>query len=331
MTPVNRQQWTGRRKKELRRGLNIRMVVILAVSGLLVLFGVIQLISSAVRQQASDQADEEMRALYHTEEGIPTLTPAPSAAPEEAPSPRVTEEPAEVPASAAPANTESPTPSPVLWLEEQGYPGNPGRDVSVRFRSLLKENKDIVGWLAIGSMLDEAVVQRDNEYYMDHNIKKQLDVSGAIFLDAIVSLETRPYAMILYGHNMKTGARFGSLRNFENPGFYRKYPFISFDTLYEEGRYVIFSVGTVSTEESDPHYLDFYGLVSRRVDERRKAIDVLQAVSIHGNTVDVAPDDQVLLLLTCVEKDEERRVVAARRIRENETEKELLAVIGGNP
>ena len=153
---------------------------------------------------------------------------------------------------------------------------------------------------------------------MDHNVRKQPDVSGAIFLDANVSLETRPYALILYGHNMKTGARFGSLRNFENAGFFRDYPFITFDTLYEEGRYVIFSVGIVGTEESDPHYLDFFALKSRRVDERQQAIKVLQDVSIYKNTVDVALDDQILLLVSCVDNDEERRIVAARRIRDGE-------------
>ena len=335
MTPVNRQQWTGRRKKESGRELNRRTVILLVVSGCLVLFGLVRLISSAVQQQTSEKADEDMRALYHTEETIPTLTPVPAAKPEEEPAPQLTEEPtgepAEEPESATPENTETPTPSPVPRLEEQGYPGNPGRIVSVRFQALRKENRDIIGWLTIGSMVDEAVVQRDNVYYMDHNVKKQEDVSGAIFLDGIVSLDTRPYALILYGHNMKNDARFGSLRNFENRSFYQKYPFISFDTMYEEGRYVIFSVGTVSTEENDPHYLDFFALNSRRVDERRKAIDTLQAVSIHSTAVDVALDDQILLLVTCVNKDEERRIVAARRIRDNETEKGLMAQIAGNP
>ncbi len=86
---------------------------------------------------------------------------------------------------------------------------------------------------------------------------------------------------------------------------------------------MIFSVGIVSTEESDPHYLDFFALNSRRVDERGQAIDRLQAVSIYSNTVDVALDDQILLLVTCVGKDEERRIVAARRIRDGEDQRKL--------
>ena len=40
---------------------------------------------------------------------------------------------------------------------------------------------------------------------------------------------------------------------------------------------------------------------------------------------------EILLLVTCEEKDEERRVVAARRIRENETVEALRAAVVQNP
>ena len=80
--------------------------------------------------------------------------------------------PAEAAVSEIPAETAAPTPSPVPRLEEQGYPQNPGRRISARFRPLREKNKDVIGWLQIGKMVDEAVVQRDNEYYMDHNVKE---------------------------------------------------------------------------------------------------------------------------------------------------------------
>ena len=87
-----------------------------------------------------------------------------------------------------------------------------------------------------------------------------------------------------------------------------------------------FSVGIISIEESEPHYLDFFALDSRNVEERRKAIDVLENISIYSNNIDVVPEDQLLIPVTCVKKDEERRVVAARRIRDGESQKELKAL-----
>ena len=133
-------------------------------------------------------------------------------------------------------------------------------------------------------MVDEAVVQRDNSFYMDHNVKGQQDVNGAIFLDAFISLDTRPYALILYGHNMRTGARFGSLRNFDNISFYRKYPFIDFSSIYEEGSYIIFSVGSVSTEENDPNFLDFFGLTYPQGTVTIETVDKLKAFGLNFNT-----------------------------------------------
>ena len=56
---------------------------------------------------------------------------------------------------------------------------------------------------------------------------------------------------------------------------------------------------------------------------RQAAIDVLKQVSVHTCTIDVQPQDQFLLLITCVSKDEERRVVAALRVRDGEDEQEL--------
>ena len=98
------------------------------------------------------------------------------------------------------------------------------------------------------------------------------------FLDSRISMKTRPYAHIIYGHNMKNGAMFGSLRYYENSAFYHNEPFITFDTMYERGRYVIFAVGTVSVEEWGRNYGDFYGLRSVNAAERQAAIDAVIAV-----------------------------------------------------
>ena len=89
---------------------------------------------------------------------------------------------------------------------------------------------------------------------MDHDALGEKNVNGAIFLDAAVTLKSRPYSLVLYGHNMKTGAMFGNLRNYENASFYHKNPFISFDSMYEKGRYVIFAVTNISIEKGQPLY-----------------------------------------------------------------------------
>lgn len=122
---------------------------------------------------------------------------------------------------------------------------------------------------------------------------------------------------------MKSGAMFGSLRNYENSTFYHSDPFINFDAMYESGQYVIFSVGRVCTKESEGNCVDFYALKSSNILDRQEAIDALIASSVHTCAIDVRPEDQLIVLVTCVNNDDERRVVAARRIRDGESQKEL--------
>ena len=306
-----RQRRSSRRRR-VRWG---RLIV--ALLGLVVaIFGLVKLIGYGVDLLSSRRTAEDLREVYYAD---PTFEPIPvTEAPTVTPSPTPEETPA-----VTPTPTATPTSSPIPRLPSIGYPNNPKLTVSSHFKALRKESKYIVGWLTIHRMLDEAVVQRDNVFYMDHDALENQNVNGALFLDSGISLKERPYTYIIYGHNMKSGAMFGSLRNYENSTFYHNDPFITFDTMYETGRYVIFAVGSVSTEEYGRNYVDFYALRSANIPERQAAIDALIAASVHTCNIDVQADDQLLVLVTCVEKDEERRVVVARRVRDGEDEAAL--------
>lgn len=220
------------------------------------------------------------------------------------------------------------TPDPEQPLPKRDYPLNPYLHVAGSFDKLRRQNRDIVGYLSLGELLGEAVVQRDNAYYLRRDYLGYHNVNGAIFLEASCDLEHRPYTLTLYGHNMKTGAMFGCLRNYENLSFYHKNPFISFDTVYEEGRYVIFSVATVSLDPKSERFAEFYALETCPLRKREQIIERLCDLSCHTCAVDVQAGDQLLLLVTCVDDDSERRVVAARRVRDTETEAELLSWVG---
>lgn len=285
-----------------------RALAALLLLGLL-LWGLVRLAGYGLDWLASRHASEELRQVYYSQPAANTPTPLPTAAPA-TPAP-----------TAIPAATLLPTAKP--GLPAMGYPENPKLQISSRFRALRGKSKYIVGWLTIPGLLDEAVAQRNNTYFLTHDALGGKNVNGAVFLDENISLKTRPYTLILYGHNMKTGAMFGGLRNYETASFYHNAPLIAFDTLYEDGRYVVFAVGSVSTEPQGRNFVDFYALTSDDIEKRQAAIDALKAASVYTCTVDAQPDDQLLLLVTCLEKDDSRRVIAARRVREREDEKEL--------
>ena len=283
----------------------------------LFIFGGVKLVGYIGDLISTIAASREIRQVYHSEP-----TPAPAAVTVAPETPAVLPTPTPSPsATPAPAVTNDP------HLKKVSYPGNPNLQINRRFKALRKENRDIVGWLTMSTLLDEPVMQRDETYYMDHDILGKPNVNGALFLDSGISLKTRPYSLVIYGHNMKTGAMFGCLRNYENLAFYHNNPFIAFHSIYEEGEYVIFAAGCVSTEPRTRHYVDFIALNSTDYLERKGVIDTLIAASVHTCFVDVNPEDQLLILVTCTEKDGDRRMLAARRIRDGENEAELKKIV----
>jgi len=271
------------------------------------------LLDYAIDYFRAKKAANDLREIYYAATDTPAPTVHVTATPQS-----VTAMPVTTPVPAITPIPQDPSLLPTVY-----YPGNASARVSSRFSTLQRQNKDIIGWLRIDEMLDEPVVQRDNSYYLRRDYRGYHNTNGSIFLDENCNLQTRPYTLLLYGHNMKTGAMFGALRNYENITYYKNNPFVTFDSAYEDGRYVIFSVAMVSTQARDRHFLDFIKLRSNSIDWRKGVIEKLQSLSIFSSAVDVRPDDQLLLLVTCVDDEEDRRVVAARRLRPGESEIKL--------
>ena len=306
----------SRRKRLLAALLGVALGVVFLVSA-------VNLISYGFEYVQHRIAAEELRQVYYAEEEEPSAS-VPAAVPTEVP----TEAPTAVP-TALPESTPSPLPTstPQARLPKVRYPNNNYAIASSRFQKLKRQNEDIIGWLTITDMVDEAVVQRNNTYYLDRDYKGYHNKNGAIFLDEVIDLRTRPYTLLLSGPNMKSGLMFGGLRNFENPTYYRRSPFITFDTAYEDGKYVIFAVGTISTDAKNWRYVNFAHLLSSSIPLRTQAIASVNRFSVYNGLIDVQPEDQLLILVTCVDAVEDRRIVAARRIREGESEDELLALV----
>ena len=204
-----------------------------------------------------------------------------------------------------------------------GYPGNPTRQVAEKFIGLQKTNKDICAWVSIDTVLDQAVVQRDNEYYLRRDYTGQANTNGAIFLDEAVKLTQRPTCYILYGHNMKTGAMFGMLHHYETLAYLRQHPIVTFDTMYEDGEFAIFAVGRVSITGGTSAFVDYYHLPKADTVNRERIISLLKKNSDFRIPLEIDTDDQLLILVTCTGDDTERRFVAARRLRDGENAKSL--------
>ena len=298
--------------------MQIRRRVLLAGSICVLFFCLLGLAGYAAQALRSARVSQEFRVLYHgTEE---------PAADAQAPAPfRSVLREYEVTFSgtsaegAAAAATAAP--------RAVGWPGNPAMTVSAGLKKLHSQNPDVIGWLSIPGTLDEAVVQRDNTRYLKRDYLGRPNDSGALFLEEDISLRSRPDTYIIFGHNMKTGSMFGSLRLYEDVGYYRKNALIDFNVLYEDAQFVVFAVSDIATIQGLARYAPFLQLPGMEAGARDACIRQLQNWSHIDTPIQASADDQLLLLVTCEGSDDSRRVVAARRLREGETPEGIRSLI----
>lgn len=298
-------------RKEQRQQFRLRRLIILIIGFSIAAFGLVKLICYVGDLFSSRQTTQELREIARETDTAGT-TAAVSWA--ELPTPDATPSPS----VSVPQPEETQALSDDLPVIE--YPN--GYNFVPRIQKLRKKSKNIVGWITMDD-LDEPVAQKDNTFFLNHDAMGKRNSNGAIFMDQGINLMTRPYTILLYGHNMKTGAMFGSLRKYEKFSYYYQHRIFQFDSLYEEGRYVVFAVSLVNLTPGRSKYLNLSAIQSTDRETRQNAINALIKCSMHDIMLDVNEEDQLLLLITCVGDDDERLIVAARRLRDGEKENSL--------
>jgi sortase B len=193
-------------------------------------------------------------------------------------------------------------------------------EVLEEYQILTQKNKTLIGWIKIDdTYIDYPVMQAaDNEYYLSYNFNQEKDNNGSIFLDYQSDFVNRDTNLILYGHNMKSGRMFGSLRNYQNEEYYHEHSTIQFDTIYEKGVYEIMYVfhGQIYTEEDIAFkYYQFFN-ASTEV-EFNSYMNSMKEISLYDTGVKATYGDQLLTLSTCDTGGDysTRFVVVAKRIK----------------
>lgn len=213
------------------------------------------------------------------------------------------------------------------------------------FRKLLKTNKHTVGWLKVGESVDNAVVQSDNEYYLEHNFFGESDSNGALFLNADNSLYPRDDVLLIHGHAMKSGAMFWTIKEFESFDHLAKYPIVSFRTIYDDAEVLYTPVAAfrASMTEQHPQYFDVLQMnfmddltadeqtadetEPRRSQAFQTYLDAIAERSLWQPKVDVTPDDPLLMLVTCdYEVDDGRYMLICRKLRAEESAESIAAL-----
>lgn len=187
-----------------------------------------------------------------------------------------------------------------------------------KFQQLYSENQDFSGWLMIdGTKIDYPVMSRqnDNNYYLDKNFTGEKDKNGLLILDYRCDVMQSGQNLIIYGHNMRSGVMFGTLKKYKDKQFCKEHPTIHFDSLYEENEYKVVAAMLSEVAYADEDVFRYYDAIDMSTEQEFETFKD----NISGNALymmdELSYGDSYLILSTCDRyKEDGRFVVIAKKI-----------------
>ena len=183
---------------------------------------------------------------------------------------------------------------------------------NVDFSKLKKINNDVVAYLKVNNTNIDYIVTRgnDNKYYLKHNLNKEYNRAGWIFMDYHNKLDGKDKNIVIYGHNTLDGTMFGTLKNIVKKEWYENTEnhFINLVMENEIVTYQVFSTYSIKVED---YYIN---TIFKDTDEFDKFVNTLKKRSVYDYDVSVSGEDSILTLSTCTGNGKSRMVLHAKRI-----------------
>ena len=183
-----------------------------------------------------------------------------------------------------------------------------------QFSDLHAVNEHIVGWVSVdGTKLNNPILQaKDNDFYLNRNFKDEHSRAGSVFMDYRNDVMDMSRNTVLYGHAMKNGTMFGSLKEYTEQDYANEHDIIYFDTLYDSYDIEVFAAYETT--------IDFYYIETKfkSDDEFMHFIDEVQSRSVIEMPTDIQQNDQIVTLSTCnnsVHSKDKRFVVHGKLVK----------------
>lgn len=179
----------------------------------------------------------------------------------------------------------------------------------VDWKALKKANPDVQGWLyQKGTVINYPVVQgTDNDTYLHTRFDKQWSGGGTLFVDYRMEKDFKGFNSIIYGHHMKDGSMFRSIRGYtKEEGYYDKHKTLELATPHGNYHLVVFSAFITKATDENTYKMTY--------DEAEKQAYIDRAweqseLPITRDSVDVTKDDRLVTLSTCAYDYEEARYI----------------------
>lgn len=187
---------------------------------------------------------------------------------------------------------------------------------NIDLKALREKNNEVVGFIKVnGTNIEYSIVKhKDNSYYLTHSFDKSYNKYGWIFAHYANKFDGTDKNITLFGHNMRNGSMFGSLKNVLTPEWQLNDENLDIIFITDEGKYIyqVFSTYKIYKEEyfATPSF--------KNNQEFLKFVNTIIKRSTKNYNVEVGEDDQILTLSTCASNNNYRVVLHAKKAYEIE-------------
>ena len=172
--------------------------------------------------------------------------------------------------------------------------------------ALQTNHSDVVGWLTVpNTEIDYPFVQgADNNYYLHLDLDQRQSAAGTLFMDFRNNKDFSDFNTIIYGHHMRSGSMFGTLRLFDNPNFFdsnRSATIFLANQTYE--------IEIMAFAVIKPNDAIIYNPIISTDTEKLAFINHVESVARYSRDIGITTDDRIVTLSTCNYEFENARMV----------------------
>ncbi|MGN1147771.1 MAG: class B sortase [Lachnospiraceae bacterium] len=185
-------------------------------------------------------------------------------------------------------------------------------------------NPDMAAWLVIpDTVIDYPVMwtPEDETYYLYRDFEGNDNQNGCLLLDTDSCLNPLTTNLIIHGHNMKSGAMFGNLTDYEDEDFYEQHKQIILYTEDCRRNYEVIAVFRSQVYKKTDQVFKFYQFFQADTEEEFDSFyENIKALSLYDTGVTAEFGDHFITLSTCVyHVPQGRFVVVAKEVESGDT------------
>lgn len=178
-------------------------------------------------------------------------------------------------------------------------------------------NADMAAWIQVpGTVIDYPVMwtPRDENYYLNRGFDGKENKNGCLILDTDSCVNPLTTNLIIHGHNMKSGAMFGSLTKYADSSYGSEHKTIYLYTPDCKREYEVIAVFYSQVYRKTDQVFKYYKFFQADTEEQfTDFYDNIKALSLYDTGVTASFGDHFITLSTCSYHVEQGRFVVVAK------------------